>query len=111
MISGKVLGRSRDRAIGVVLTFTSVLSRQSNKIWLLQKNIITSLFMFLAWAYACSILFWKSTRHDDRKQTHNRKSEVPITRVNVCVYLRGMLHEEQIENQPSVLTEKAEQNE
>ena len=93
MISGKVLGRSTSRAIGVVPTFTfNILSRQSNKIWLLQKNYITSLFMFLAWAYACSILFWKSTRHDDRKQTHNRKSEAPITRVNVCVYLRGMLH-------------------
>ena len=93
MISGKVLGRSSNRAIAIVLTFTdNVLSRQSNRIWLLQKNYITSLFMFLAWAYACSILFWKSTRHDDRKQTHNRKSEAPITRVNVCVYLRGMLH-------------------
>ena len=86
-------GRSSVRAIGVVPTFAfNILSRQSNKIWLIQKNYITSLFMFLAWAYACSILFWKSTRHDDRKQTHNRKSEAPITRVNVCVYLRGMLH-------------------
>ena len=93
MISGKVLGRSSNRAIAIVLTLTfNVLSRQSNRIWLLQKIYITSLFMFLARAYACSILFWKSTRHDDRKQTHNRKSEAPITRVSVCVYLRGMLH-------------------
>lgn len=31
--------------------------------------------MFLAWTYACSILFWKSTGHDDDgKQTHKRKN-------------------------------------